>query len=129
MKINVTYTDKVQAALDTVQTGRMTSNLVSVSDIQAAAISAENAIKKMLSARERSGSEFIHTPAGAYANTYKYRKSGTAYVLQRGSKYWYLVNVWRVQRFCKQPEINNISIPACNSDIAKNRLFAAACKL
>ncbi len=97
MKINVNNTDKLQAAINDVQTPRITARRISVTDIiYAIEHEIEPKLSKMLYKKDWQGLTFAVDPhAQIFPACYRGIPGSTRFTVQRGSNAWFLTSIGR----------------------------------
>jgi len=99
IKIDEKNADKIEKALKSVN-GRASEHAYTSShDIISIAVQAERKVLSLLPKKSASGACYSATSGQAVAKAYKWRRNGTKIVLCRGSKDWFLVDIWSVTLF------------------------------
>lgn len=102
MKINVTNTEKVQSAIDTIQTARMTERLIDAEVVQARADALQAWLDERLYRKDQPGLTFrIDEHGQNFPHSYKGTPYSTRYTLERTASGWFLVEVFR--GYCQGP--------------------------
>lgn len=95
MKINVTATDKLNAAIDVVQK-RASARTITARDIQLDVERIEKALKKVLPKKHWKGAKFIaDINAQTFPSSYNGTPESTKFALVRAASGWFVTNIWR----------------------------------
>ena len=120
MKIKANNTDRVQKALDGVQSGRMTARTVNTRDVAELAEAAEEYLDKYLPKKDRIGARAVYFQADL-PNAYKYTAQTTRVLLERYATDWFLVEVDRINIRPGEPTFNKVFLPAGTQDAVMRR--------
>lgn len=116
MKVNVTNTDAIGAALDEAQRGK-SARLIDGHDVSRLANILENHFDKLgIPQNLRKGATVLYSPHSV-AKSYGYHADGTAITLLRGGKDWFLTGVTR--------RVIGSSAPATRIDFADEKAVGA----
>ena len=112
MRINISDTAKVVAALASVN-GRATAHTVTAAhEVREIAKSAEQLLEAAgMTKAERRGATATFQPAGP-ARNYKWAAKSTRITLERGASDWFVVGVAAINMFPAQAERLDVAIPA-----------------
>lgn len=110
MKINITDTAKLQAALDAVN-GKAKAFTLGVVEVRQAAEEADYRLAASgVPKGERQGATVRYSPAGAESGAYKWTSRSTRVFLLRGASSWYLTGCHAVEVYPRQKEVLSISL-------------------
>lgn len=113
MRINISDTAKVVAALASVN-GRATAHTVTAAhEVREIAKSAEQLLDAAgMTKAERRGSTVTFQPDGPSSRAYKWAAKSTRITLERGASDWFVVGVAAIDVFPAQAERFDVAIPA-----------------
>lgn len=94
MRINLTNTDAVRAALAAVNGKAERHTYTLPSEIAAVADDAERQLARLdVPKAARKGARYVSQSGRSLPNAYKYKATGTVVTLERGASAWFLVDV------------------------------------
>lgn len=124
MKIRITDTEKLQAAIDEAA-GKASSFIPSAEDLQAAAENAEEIMADTkLPVALRNGSWMVHTPAGPDTNSYKYGAISLRTMMSRTGSGWFVTGIERCKVYSKNPERVNVGVTEAQAEEIRRRSTA-----
>jgi hypothetical protein len=98
----------IQANLDRIQ-GHGYADILTIKHLIGLAEDAESALAEAeIAASYRSGARYEFSPSGPTANSYKYSRLGTAVVLERRKRGWFLIDLARISVWPRQKGKTNL---------------------
>lgn len=121
MKIRITDTDKLQAAIDAVA-GKAAAFIAGAADLHHASRRAEDVLEaKGLPVAQRNGAGLIHTPAGPDTSGYKYGAISIRTTMIRTSSGWWITGIERCKVYSKSRQKLNVRVTTAQADEIRAR--------
>lgn len=96
MKINVTNTEKLRAAIDAVEGSRVSARTLYPHDVQRAVDDIEKRLSGMMLKKDWLGAAFcVDVHAQDFPNAYKGRPESTIFTVQRFASGWFITDIRR----------------------------------
>ena len=127
MKVRLTEDNReaIEAALKTAQSARMHVNTLDAGDVLALVPDLDRRLHALLPTAAHKGVRYIYHAAGPSAKAYSYRQGATEIHAERGSEYWFLTDVKRVEIYPKATATDLIYLDRGHSAAVLNRALDA----
>lgn len=117
LKITAENTQAIESALKAANGKASAHAFTSFDDVLCVSEQAEKSLEKLgVPASKRAGAKFYALSGEKVANSYDYRRAGTALNLIRKTAGWYLVSAKSVQLFSNQGGKRSLSVTAAQDE-------------